>query len=446
MERNVASSDSSGSGRPRRGLSPPTVAVLAYATAAVAGAALFRLDALNAREPLGLVDALFLAASAVCVTGLSPVPDLAAQLSPLGEGVLLLLVQLGGIGIVLLGALLLRMLGRRVGSRHSAAIAGSYGDHSALPLNLLLDVVATTLAIEGIGALALAWCWRDLDAGGWHAVFHAVSAFCNAGFSTFAGDLAAHAPPVGAGGMLLLLVVLGGLGFNVLRELLRRPWRGGRPLSLHARLVVRLTALLIVGGAIGLFICDPGQGAWHALFLSISARTAGFQLDDLVWAGAPTLLLLLALMVIGASPASTGGGIKTSNVAIFLRSIVTQMRGGGDVLFGERALHESQVRQAVALAASYIGLLLLFVFALACAVPAPADPRGFLALVFETGSALGTVGLSTGLSCSLEPPAKLILTVAMLAGRVGPLTLLLFLGGQARPSALRYPRERLHLG
>lgn len=446
MDRNAASSDPAGSGRPRRSPSPATVAVLAYAIAAAAGALLFQLDALNARAPLGFVDALFLAASAVCVTGLAPVADLPAQLSPLGEGVLLLLVQLGGIGIVLLGALLLRMLGRRVGSRHSAAIAESYGDHDARPLELLLDVVATTLAIEGVGALALAWCWRDLDAGGWHAVFHAVSAFCNAGFCTFSDGLAAHAPPAGAGSVLLLLVALGGLGFNVLRELLRRPWSDGRPLSLHARLVVRLSALLIVGGAIGLYACDREQGAWHAVFLSVSARTAGFQLDDLAWAGAPTLLLLLALMVIGASPASTGGGIKTTNVAVFLRRIVTQMRGGDDVVFGDRALHDSQVRQVVALTASYIGMLLLFLFALACVVPQPADPRGFLALLFETGSALGTVGLSTGLSSSLEPAPKLILTVAMLAGRVGPLTLLLFLGGQARPSALRYPRERLHLG
>ncbi len=446
MDLNATPTGAATSPRPRHRMSPSTVAVLAYAIAACTGALLFQLDALNLRAPLSFVDALFLAASAVCVTGLAPVADLPAQLSPLGEGVLLFLVQLGGIGIVLLGALLLRVLGRRVGSRHSAAIAESYGDHSALPLDLLRDVVATTLAIEGLGALALAWFWRDLDAGGWHALFHAVSAFCNAGFCTFSDGLEAHAPPAGAGAVLLLLVVAGGLGFNVLRELLRRPWSDGKPLSLHARLVVRLSAFLIIGGAIALFACDRQQGAWHALFLSVSARTAGFQLDDLAWAGAPTLLVLLALMVIGASPSSTGGGIKTTNVAVFLRRILTQMRGGDDVVFGDRALHDSQVRQIIALTASYIGMLLLFVFALACVVPKPADPRGFLALLFETGSALGTVGLSTGLSWTAPTSAKLILTLAMLAGRVGPLTLLLFVGGQARPSVLRFPRERLHLG
>ncbi len=446
MDRNAPPSDSAGNGRPRRRLSPATVAVLAYAIAALAGALLFQLDALNARAPLPFVDTLFLAASAVCVTGLSPVADLPLQLNPLGHGVLLLLVQLGGIGIVLLGALLLRLFGQKIGARHTAALGENYGDHCAQPLDLVRDVVATTLALEVVGALLLAWCWRDVEGGGWHALFHSVSAFCNAGFSTYPDGLEPHAPPLGAGAVLLALVVLGGLGFNVLRELRRLPAGERRGLTLHSRLVLQLTALLIVGGAAALWLCERREGLWHALFLSVSARTAGFQLDDLAWASAPTLLVLLALMVIGASPASTGGGIKTTNVAVFLKRIVTQVRGADDVVFGGRSLHDGQVRQVIALACSYVGLLLLAVFGLACLVPQSIDPRGFLAVLFEAGSALGTVGLSTGVSWNAPPAGKLLLTVTMVAGRVGPLTLLLFLGGQARPSVLRYPRERIQLG
>lgn len=446
MDRSDSPAASSGEFRARRRLSPAAVAVLTYAAAALLGATLFSLPALHDGAPLRFVDALFLATSAVCVTGLVPVADVAAQLSPLGEGILLAMMQLGGIGVVLLGALLLRALGRRIGAHHASAIAQSYGDAFARPRELLRDVVLTTLAIEAAGALTLAWCWRDLEGGGWHAVFQAVSAFCNAGFSTFSEGLDPHAPPAGAGAVMLGLVVLGGLGFNVLDELRGQLRRDRKPLSLHARMVLRLSFGLILAGALAIWLTDRREGPWQALFLSVSARTAGFQLDDLSWARAPTLLVLLALMVVGASPASTGGGIKTTNAAIFLRRIVTQVRGGEDVVVAGRALLEPQLRQVVALVSTYVVVLLAVVFALACAVPDAGDPRGFLALLFEATSALGTVGLSTGITPGLPDAGKLVLVFAMIAGRVGPLTLMLFLGGQARATALRYPRERIQLG
>jgi len=438
-------------------ISPAGLAVLAYVAVAAVAAWLFHLPSMQEGGELGWIDCLFLGASAICVTGLVPVADLPGALSFRGEVLLLVLIQLGGLGVVLVAVLLVRAIGRRIGQRHAAALADSYGEASSSTRDFLRHVVGATLGIELAGALFLSWRWRELSDGTWHGLFHSVSAFCNAGFSTFSEGLAARRDDRVACAAIVLLLIGGGIGFQVLAEVVR--WfrhRRRKPfvLSLHSRTVLIASGLLLLLGTAALLPslagapgrAGPLTACFDAFFHAASARTAGFNLVDVGGLGRPALLLLCLLMIIGASPGSTGGGIKTVTFVVFCKRVVAQIRGAADVTLLRRALFEPQIRQAVAITSVYMMVLLALILALTIATSAPgARAPDFIAILFESCSALGTVGLSTGITPDLPAAGKLLLVAAMIAGRVGPLTLIFFLGGSTVRSPLRYPRERVFL-
>ncbi len=381
-------------------------------------------------RPIALVDALFTATSAVCVTGLVVV-DTGSFLTVPSQVVVLLLIQLGGLGVMTASTALPLLLGQKIDLRRRLLFAGGLGlDTPSGAVRLLLQILKMTLLCESVGAL---WLFSGfirettLLRALYLAVFHSVSAFCNAGFSLFSSNLHGYSQAVVIPMTIMALIVTGGLGSPVLIELYHRLRHGGG-LSSYCKLVLVMTVSLVAGGSL-LLLLTEWQGAfgdlpvpwkfWNALFHSITPRTAGFDTIPLSRFSSSGVALTVLLMLIGASPASTGGGMKTTTVGLILVSTWTDLRGKGEVvLWGRRVPHWTLTR-ATSLFFLYLGTLFLSSFLLALVEPFP-----FGALFFEAVSALGTVGLSLGVTGELGTAAKLVLVLLMFWGRVGLMTFL----------------------
>ncbi len=432
-------------------LHPTALLLLSFAVLIVFGTALLLLPN-STHRGIALVDALFTATSAVCVTGLTVV-DISAEFTLLGQAIVLLLIQLGGLGLMTFVSFFGLFFSGGLGVRERIALGELFTVESLSSIRqLLLAAVALTLAIEACGAVLL--YLSDSGSGLWKSVFHAVSAFCNAGFSLYPRNLEQQQGNGLYLAVIMVLIVLGGLGFPVLSGILRlRPW--ARPtvrlqhrLSVSTRIVLVTTAVLLGIGAVllwlleraaGLSALPVGQQWLHALFLSVTARTAGFNTvptDQISPAGS---LVLIVLMWIGASPASTGGGIKTLTIAIALIGAVQLLRGGERVeLFWREIPLESVLKAFMALLVSGI-LLLGATLVLLWLEPwvAPLDA------LFEVTSAHSTVGLSRGITASLRPESKLLLCAVMLIGRVGVLSVAMLLLPVRPVQHYRYPPERV---
>lgn len=311
---------------------------------------------------------MFVSFSAVCVTGLSPY-NVADTLSPFGQGILLALIQVGGLGIMALTAALTMLAGGRLRMRSGAVLAEMLDtDSRANLLRTLRAILVHTLLIEAIGAAALYLALRGrpevAGAGGpaWAAVFHSVSAFCNTGFSTVRDELVPFRGSVAVLAPAMALIALGGIGFPVLDELRAHAWdrlRRRRPprLSLHSRVALATSAVVTGATAIGFFACEhtgtlrglpAGEKALAALFQSVTMRTAGFNTVDLAAIGAPALIVACLAMTIGASPGSTGGGLKTTTVAALFATLRAEVRGEQAPRLFDRALPAAVGRRAIA--------------------------------------------------------------------------------------------------
>jgi trk system potassium uptake protein TrkH len=439
---------------------PALALVLSFATLIVVVTLLLVLPVAVRREgDIHLIDAFFMATSAVCVTGLATV-DPWTTYTFFGHAALLLGVQLGGLGIMTIAALA-ATTGR--GSLRSQARFSQMLQSSTVAdlRSLVRTIVLVTLGCEALGAIALALLWSgDPRLEGrnvlWQAVFHSVTAFCNAGFALFSDNLAGWRATPGTLLVVSLLIVAGGIGFPVLRELFARArWRpavGGEApprLSLLTRTSVTVAALLFSGGfaLIALLESDHAMADWPwwqralgAAFTSVSARTAGFNTVDLGAFREATLLVVMALMFIGGSPGSCAGGIKTTTAAVIGASLRGELRGSEPHLFN-RALPPDIVRGAIAVAALSLPIVLgcLLVLSLSESLP-------FERLAFEAVSAFGTVGLSTGITPELSGPGKLAVSATMFLGRVGPLTIALAVARARRAPHYRLARESLTIG
>jgi len=390
-------------------------------------------------DRLGWIDSLFMAVSAVCITGLSVV-DTATYFTGAGQAFILLLVQLGGLGMLTFTTLIIVALGRRLSLRQEAA-AGSLQDivpHLDHP-HLVRTIFLFTFLVEAIGAAVLyvAWLPRFGVTGAiWPAVFHAVSAFCNAGFSTFSDSLAgARLSPVPQLA-IMALVLFGGIGFLTVEELrLRRSAAGAQRIriSLHSRIVLAVTAVLIVGGWIMFTALEwhrtfaelPGWArALNGLFMSIIGRTAGFQTVDYEQAADATNFLTTLLMFIGGAPNSTAGGIKVTTIGVIGMLAWSRFRGRRVVGFWDRSIPTDTVQRAVGLFVVACGVLALAIFALTITEigHARSGQGEFLRYMFEVTSAFNTVGLSMGVTGELSPVGRLLVSLLMYVGRVGPLT------------------------
>ena len=398
------------------------------------------LPGLYAGPGLTFLDALFTATSAVCVTGLIVV-DTATYFTTAGQAFILLLIQLGGLGILTFTTLVILALGRRL-SLHQEAI--SAGTAEVAPdvdfRQLVRNVVRFTLAFEAVGALFLfvVFLPRFPSArAAWHAVFQAISAFCNAGFSTFSDSLMGFQGSSVTLTTIMVLIVLGGIGFLTLEELhlrWRRPETRRMRLSLHSRLALSVTAVLIVAGWMAFAALEwtntlDGMSTWdrllNALFMSVTPRTAGFNTVDYGATAGSTNFLTILLMSVGGSPGSAAGGLKTTTVAVIGLLAFARLRAHQVTSVQSRTIPEETVQRAVGL--FVVGFVVVTVAILVYAVvqlePAgPEDAGGFLAYMFEAVSAFNTVGLSMGVTGGLTEPGRWTTILLMYLGRVGPLT------------------------
>jgi trk system potassium uptake protein TrkH len=317
-------------------------------------------------------------------------------------------------------------------------------------------MVVVTFAIEAVGMLALVRPFAEVapERDAWAlAAFHSVSAFCNAGFSTLDGNLVRATAAVRVNAVIMTLIALGGLGFSTLvltsTWLVQRARRHRIQLRMSVRLVWITSAWLWVGGTVALVVLEwggalsglsPAHRFLVAAFHSVTARTAGFNTIDISAFSGASLLVLMLLMYVGGAPGSTAGGIKVTTVAVMLGVVRSTLRGDGRVVVGGREIHEASLREAIAVV--FVGGLVVVV---ALGILLCVEPLPFLPLAFESVSALGTVGLSLGITPQLSGVGKVVLMLLMLVGRVGPLTLVLAVG-RAVAARERYPTERVPVG
>ncbi|WP_321531428.1 TrkH family potassium uptake protein [uncultured Desulfuromonas sp.] len=449
-----------------KSLTPAQALVLYYGVAILAGALLLCTPLAAVGPHLSFLDALFTATSAQCVTGLSVV-DTGTRLSGFGQGVVLALIQVGGLGITTFSVYLFIYL--RVG----VSIRGRWIiNETLLPTpvsswrDLIRSIFLTTLIIETLGALLLSFVFvpdLGLKQGIYSAVFHSISAFCNAGFSLFPDSLIGYRNNPLVNVTIMALIILGGIGFLVIRELAdackpRQNPLQPRRFSLHTKLVILTTVFLIIYGAVtigwlerhdALAHMSTGEAAWTALFQSVSARTAGFNTIDLDLFRVPTLFLMIFLMFIGASPGSAGGGVKTTCLALLFFLFYNRLKGNPNTNAFGRTIPEDVISRALSLfllAMIVIGLALFGLLIAQSPDWAHENPREFLGFMFETVSAFGTVGLSMGSTGQLNIASKCIVIALMFIGRVGLLTMAFAIARRTRSTAPRYAEENIMIG
>ncbi len=443
---------------------PGQILILYYAAAILVGTVALATPWAAHGEPLSLLDALFMATSAQCVTGLIVV-DTGTDLTLFGQLVILALIQIGGLGIITFSVYLFLYLRLGVSMRGRWIIQETLL-HTPVDSwqSLVRSIILLTLVIEGAGAVLL--CFAFVPELGWskgiyYAVFHSISAFCNAGFSLFSDSLEGYWDSPLVNLTVVGLIISGGIGFLVIRELLGFVSTRGRTrarLSLHSRLVLLTTGFLIVFGAVMIYLLEAedalagmtfAEGLWITLFQSVTARTAGFNTIDLNVFRDPTLFLFLFLMFVGASPGSAGGGVKTTSLALFFGILYNRVRGSDHTNLFRRTVPEEATTKALALVLLAIILIAAALFALLI-VQSPHvvedDPRNFLKVTFETFSAFGTVGLSMGTTGELKEAGKMIIILLMFVGRVGLLTVAFAIAHRRHRVEVRYSEENIMIG
>ncbi len=439
----------------QKSLRPPQILIFGFLLIILIGTFLLKLPVASAQQPLTWLEALFTATSAVCVTGLVVV-DTGTRFTIFGQAVILALIQLGGLGFMTFATLVAFVLGRRIYFRERLLLQEAL-NHSSVEgiVRMVQRIVVFTLLMEGFGAVVFTARltpvvgWPD---GIWYGLFHAVSAFNNAGFDlmgNFQSLTGFVADPV-VNLMVALLVVIGGLGFAVITDMVfMRHWSR---YNLHTRMVLVTTLVMLAGGWLFFWLTersnpatlgslDSATRAMAAAFQSVTARTAGFNTIDQGALLLPSQFFLLFLMFVGASPGSTGGGIKTTTFATLILTVRHIIRRQPDVVLFERRLPEMQIHKAVAiffLSMSWVLLAtLLLVFT---------EGADLLTTLFEVVSAFGTVGLSLGLTTELSVAGRVIIILTMFLGRLGPLTIFLALAAGEQKTSIRYPEERVLLG
>lgn len=435
-------------------MSPAQILALTFLGLILVGTLLLKLPWASTQQPLTFVEALFTATSAVCVTGLVVV-DTGTRFTTFGQGIILVLIQFGGLGLMTMATMMAIILGKRITFRERLIMQEALNQFTLEGMvRLTKYVVLTTLFFEGLAAAVLFWRFKPIFGtakGLWFGIFHSVSAFCNAGFDLFGGfqSLEAFTSDITVNAVLITLIILGGIGFSVIADVYTH--KGFRGLSLHSRLVIKLTIILIIGASLLVAVLEWDKALapydltgklLGSLFTGVTPRTAGFNTVPTAALSNATTLMLLVLMFIGASPASTGGGIKTTTFAMIVFGVIAAVRGKGDVTLGGRRIPSHIAVKSMAVAAMSLGLIIMTIFVLSLVESAP-----FLDLVFEAVSAFGTVGLSRGITPALSTIGRLAIIITMFAGRVGPMTLVLAISaGHDAPSTVRYPEGKIIVG
>jgi len=463
------------------GKNPVRLLITSFLVLIISGTGLLMLPRSSAGENLGFVDSFFTATSATCVTGLI-VKDTGGDFTLMGKIIILSLIQLGGLGIIVFGAVFALLLGQALSLRGSVAMQDLLSARTLGRIgNMIVFIFVGTLAIEALGAFSTFNMWDDVPnrlgsvQQQWFcSIFHSISAFCNAGFCLFSDSLKAYKGHTAIYTVMCPLIILGGLGFGVLydiaylifdrfkrllKKLSSKEYRfsmeAPKRMQLQSKIVLSVSFFLIAAGMLGILFFEkyasgrdlggnPATGLLDAFFQSVTARTAGFNTVDISSLTTSSKFVLILLMFVGGSPGSTAGGIKTVTLAVIIMTVIAALRKREEVEMFRRSVRIVVVGRAITVALLFVTVL--FAATLALSVTESGNGFSMSQIMFEAGSALGTVGLSTGITRSLTDAGKLIIIFVMLIGRLGPLTLLAALTFNLRPARYNYPDEAIIVG
>ncbi|TES91119.1 MAG: Trk family potassium uptake protein [Candidatus Cloacimonadota bacterium] len=408
----------------------------------------------------GVIDALFTATSATCVTGLI-VKDTPKYWSTFGEIVILLLIQAGGLGIMTFSISIALVFGAKLGLREKRALGEILEFPSVGEVgNIIKFILKFTFLAEFFGFILLFFRWLPLFGDAkkalYFSIFHSVSAFCNAGFSLFSTSLKRFVSDPVTNIVMMLLIISGGIGFVVISGLFKKEhfikeWRLNSPkLTVHTKLVIIMSMVLIFIGFILFFVFEfdnvlihqgIGSKLWASLFQSITSRTAGFNTVDTLQLKDVTLFMIIFLMFIGASPGSTGGGVKTSTFAVLILAVINMIRGREEIEIFNKTISKNFVYKAIT-----IVIVSAFMISLGTGLLLITQKDSLMHLLFEVTSAFGTVGLSTGITPMLNGIGKIIIIILIYIGRIGPLTLAFAVGRYSKKLKREYPKARIMVG
>lgn len=448
----------------KHGLTTTRIIMLGFLAGALLGMICLMLPvSVRPGQTVDFFDALFVAMSSICVTGLSTV-NIGQTFSGFGQIVLLLLIQFGGLGIVTFTTIVLCLFRRRITLSDRMLIQSAYNlDTLSGLVRLTMKIMKVTFCLEGLGAVGYAFVFVPQYGikGIWYSIFHAVSAFCNAGIDLLGGNsFCQYADNVIINLTTIFLIIVSGLGFPVYWEIIRtasirfgkRENVNERKMNLHAKLVIfTTTALILVGTLLTLLFeynnpdtlgkMDMPQKLMASLFQSVTLRTAGFATISQEYFRPASCMAYLILMFIGGSPAGTAGGIKTVTLVLLLASMFANIKGKKDVVVLKRKVSDDTIRRCVAIAVFSLSTLFLLTMALLAVMQSD-----FLDTLYEMTSAIATVGLSRGLTGALNPAGKLIVTLTMYLGRIGPITLALAFNSRRPMEDVTYAESKVIIG
>ncbi len=418
---------------------------------------------------LSWIDAFFMSTSATCVTGLSVV-DIGTKLTFFGQIVILVLIQIGGLGIMTLSLLFIMLIGRRASLTTRGCLATLSNEIDLHRIRLAtFKIFIYTITLETIGAILLFLYLRQKHETGfaiYSSIFHAVSAFCNAGFGLYTESLTYFQHSTYVQCIIMTLIILGGIGFIVINNmftlLLKKKNSPFKTHMLHTKIALLGTLFLIVFGTLMIWLLERTNILSHmtlpyqflnAAFLSVTSRTAGFNTIVTSSLSNGTLFFIIGLMFIGGCPGSTAGGVKVNTVFVLICFVVSQFKGAGSASFSKRKISTDIIYKSAAIILTSVALIMFAVFILQISESInqhciPGQERGnFIVLLFEAVSAFGTVGLSAGMTSALSGLSKCVLIVLMFIGRIGPLTLAFALQRISnKTSAFEYPEEDIFIG
>lgn len=434
---------------------PPLIVCLSFFALIFLGACLLDLPIASANgERIGFLDAFFTSTSASCVTGLI-VANTASQWTVFGKVVIILLIQIGGLGTMVFLSLVAMVFNKRIGITERRIIREqTNADTSKGIIRLVIYIIKFSLSVELIGAILLATKFIPdfgIEKGILFSIFHSISAFCNAGFDITGNSLIDYVSDFTVNIAISLLIIFGGLGFTVFIDIYRK--KNFKNLSLHSKIVTSVTAILLLVGTIAFFLIEHNGSAMEGLtlkgkvlssfFMSVTARTAGFNSIDISKMQESSLIVTIMLMFIGASPASTGGGIKTTTFGVLLFSTISFLRGNKETeIFHKTISHESLIKSLCIFTLS--SALIIF-----SSLLITINEQGkflYLDILYEIVSAFGTVGISRGITANLSSLSKIVLIILMYLGRVGAATLGIGILNRKTKKHTRYSEGKIIVG
>ena len=437
-------------------LSPSRKLIIGFLLAIIIGTLLLMMPfSLNEGESLDFLESMFTIVSAICVTGLTVV-DVSKVFNPIGDLIILFFIQLGGLGVMTFSSIIFMVMGKRMTFHERELLKEERNaDSSGEISNFIRKLLLTVFVIESIGALILAWEFSKempFDKALFFGVFHSVSAFCNAGFALFSTNLEAYKANPVINLTIAYLITLGGIGFAVINSVIMVIRKGVDRFNLTSKVAIIISMILTFGGMIVFFILEYSnpttlgdlnffQKILASYFQSVTLRTAGFNTIPLKDLRAATIFICCILMFIGASPGSTGGGIKTTTFGIILFYVIGIVKKRESIEIFNRRLDWEVMNRALAilvLALTYVSVIITLLLII--------EDFPVEEIIFEVISAFGTVGLTLGITPELSSISKLLIIVTMFVGRLGPLTFALAIGEDKKKALIKYPKENILVG